>query len=97
MVKYIIFLEEQEASTLISRINTCMGFPNDIAQTWQIAPDSMCEFDLETGNKLPIGYGVLIKDRIIDCLTTEEQSEVFEIPSNINTCSWDYSGTTISQ
>lgn len=94
MVKYIILLEEQEAKDLITRINTCMGYPNEEAQTWMISPDSMCEFDLETGDKLPIGYGVIIKDRIYDCLSADEKSEVFELPSNINTCAWVVSGAT---
>lgn len=94
MSSYIIFLVEQEAKDLITRINNCMGYPNQEAQTWQVSPDWMCEFDLETGDKTSIGYGVIIKDRIYDCLTTEEKTEVFELPSNINTCSWVVSGST---
>jgi hypothetical protein len=54
----------------------------------------MCEFDLETGDKLPIGYGVIIKERIYDCLTAEEKTEVLVLPSNINTCAWVVSGST---
>lgn len=89
MVEYIIFLEEQEAIDLIDRINTCMGWPSDDGTvTWMLAPDLMCEFDLQTGDKINIGYGIIITDRIIDCLSEEELSEVFALPSNINTCNW---------
>ena len=89
MVEYIIFLDEQEAIDLINRINTCMGWPDgEGTDTWMLAPDLMCEFDLQTGDKINIGYGVIITDRIIDCLSEEELSEVFALPSNINTCAW---------
>ena len=89
MNKYIIFIDEQEATDLITQINTCMGWPSDGTITWQETPDAMCEFNLSTGEKLPIGYGVIIKDRIFDCLTEEQKTEVFELPSNINTCLWN--------
>lgn len=89
MVEYIIYLEEQEAIDFINRINLCMGWPDEEGTiTWMTEPDLMCEFDLQTGNKINIGYGVIIKERIIDCLSEEELSEVFTLPSNINTCSW---------
>lgn len=88
MVEYIIFLQEQEALDLIQKIDTCMGWPSDGTNTWQDGADIMCEFDLATGDKQNIGYGVMIKDQIIDCLSEEELSEVFTLPSNINTCSW---------
>ena len=89
MNKYIIFIDEQEATDLITQINTCMAWPSDGTITWQETPDAMCEFNLSTGEKLPIGYGVIIKDRIFDCLTEEQKTEVFELPSNINTCLWN--------
>ncbi len=88
MVEYIIFIDEQEAINLINKINTCMGWPSDGTDTWMLSPDLMCEFDLQTGDKINIGYGVIITERIIDCLSEEELSEVFTIPSNINTCAW---------
>jgi hypothetical protein len=66
-----------------------MGWPDGQGtDTWLIAPDAMCEFDLTTGDKIPIGYGVEIQDRIINCLTPTQRSEVVIIPSNINTCLW---------
>lgn len=90
MNEYIIFINEQEAIDLINQINTCMGWPDGNGTiTWQVLPDNMCEFDLTTGDKLPIGYGVIIQDRIIDCLTEEQKGEVFVLPSNINTCVWN--------
>lgn len=89
MNEYIIFLQEQEAIDLINQINTCMGWPNDGTNTWMVTPDSMCEFDLQTGDKLSIGYGIIIKDRIYNCLTEEQKLEVFVLPLNINTCVWN--------
>jgi hypothetical protein len=94
MVNYIIFINEQEAQNLITRINTCMGYPSAGTTTYMTSPDVMCEFDLETGEKQNIGYGILIKDFILDCLTTQEKEEVFALPSNINTCSYVVSGAT---
>lgn len=86
MNKYIILIIEQDAIDLIQQINVCMGYPKDGTITWQDGPDIMCEFDLSTGDKILIGYGVEIEDRILHCLTEEQLSEVFILPSNINTC-----------
>ena len=86
MNQYIIFINEQEAIDLINQINLCMGWPSDGTITWQDIPDLMCEFDLNTGEKIEIGYGVIIEDRIVNCLTEEQLTEVFILPSNINTC-----------
>jgi hypothetical protein len=94
MVEYIIFLIEEEALDLISRINTCMGYPSDGTITWQDGADLICEFDLETGEKQFMGYGVMIKDKIKQCLTEVELSEILVLPSNINTCEWVVSGST---
>lgn len=87
--KYIIFLNQQEATNLIAQINTCKGFPSGGTITWQDSPDFMCEFDLTTGDKTSIGYGVIIKDDIMDCLTEQQKSEVLVLPSNINTCAYN--------
>ena len=89
ITKYIIFPFIEEANNLINQINTCMGWPSNGTITWQDTPDAMCEFNLSTGEKLPIGYGVIIKDQIMNCLTEEQKTEVFELPSNINTCIWN--------
>jgi hypothetical protein len=89
MNEYIIFINEQDAVDLINKINTCMGWPSDGTNTWQITPDAMCEFDLNTGQKISIGYGVIIKDRIKGCLSSQELSEIIVLPSNINTCSYN--------
>ena len=86
MDKYIILINEQDAIDLIQQINICMGWPSDGTITWQDGPDVMCEFDLSTGEKILIGYGIEIQDRILHCLTEEQLSEVFILPSNINTC-----------
>ena len=89
MNQYIIFINEQEAIDLINQINICMGWPGDGTITWQVSPDNMCEFDLITGEKIDIGYGVIIEDRIIDCLTELQKSEILILPSNINTCAYN--------
>ena len=86
MNQYIIFINEQNAIDLIKQINICMGWPSDGTITWQDIPDNMCEFDLITGEKIEIGYGVIIEDRIVNCLTELQKSEIFILPSNINTC-----------
>jgi hypothetical protein len=90
MNEYIIFINEQEAIDLINQINTCMGWPSDGTTTWMENPNPMCEFDLQTGDKISIGYGIIITDRVIDCLNPTQLSEVFSLPSNINTCSWNH-------
>jgi hypothetical protein len=97
MEQYIIFNIQQEAIDLINQINTCMGWPNSQTETWMIQPDVICSFDFQTGDKVQIGYGIIINDTIYNCLTEIQKTEVFVLPSNYNVCSWDYSGTTISQ
>jgi hypothetical protein len=87
--KYIIFPSIEEGNNLINQINTCMGWPDNTTSTWMEQPDWMCEFDLNNGEKTSIGYGVIIKDQIMNCLTPQQQTEVFDIPSNINTCAWE--------
>ena len=88
--QYIIYLNEQEAWDTINQINICMGWPDGEGTiTWQDYPDQMCEFDLTTGDKLFIGYGVEITNRIIDCLTPTQKTEILILPSNINTCAWN--------
>lgn len=94
MTEYIIYPTEKEAIDLIDRINLCMGWPSNGTITWMENPDAMCEFDLTTGDKISIGFGVIIKDRIFDCLSAQEKSEVFVLPSNINTCAFVVSGQT---
>jgi hypothetical protein len=88
-VSYIIFLEEQEAIDLIDQINLCKGWPSEGTNTWMVEPDIMCEFDLQTGDKINIGYGIFINGRVYDCLNSEQKTEVFDLPSNINTCEWE--------
>jgi hypothetical protein len=87
--QYILFINEQDAMDFNQQINDCMGWPSDGTDTWMIAPDNLCEFDLTTGEKLNIGYGIVIKDRIIDCLTEAQKREILILPSNINDCSWN--------
>lgn len=88
MIEYIIYPDVVSATNLINQINNCLGLPNDLGDNWMIEPDWMCEFNLETGDKTSIGYGVIIRDDIKSCLTSQQLSEIFTLPSNINTCSW---------
>lgn len=87
---YILFTTSEEAMTFNQQINDCMGWPDGQGtNTWVEIPDDMCEFDLTTGDKISIGYGIVIKDRIIDCLTEAQKREILILPSNINTCVWN--------
>ena len=88
MVNYIIYPDMASATDLLNQINTCMGYPTDGTDCWMTEPDWMCEFNLTTGDKTSIGYGILIKEQIKDCLTAQQITEIFELPSNINVCSW---------
>lgn len=94
MNKFIIFLTYNEGVQFIEQINSCMGYPSDGTITYYTQPVEMCEFDLITGNKILIGFGVPIKDFILDCMSEEQISEILILPSNINTCSFVVSGTT---
>lgn len=89
MVEYIIYPDITSAGDLIFQINNCKGYPDGQTNTWMTEPDWMCEFNLETGDKTSIGYGVIIKDSIKDCLTPQQLGEVFILPSNINACAWN--------
>jgi hypothetical protein len=65
--------------------------------TWMSSPSTICLFDLETGDKTNIGYGVVINDESIDCLTPNQRDEIITLQGNINLCSWTpiiISGTT---
>ena len=95
MVKYLIFLYEQEAIDFVNQINTCMGYPKNGTITYYNSPDVMCEYDSMTGDSLQIGYGILIKDFIIDCLTQEQKGDIIILPDNMNCCN-AFSGQTIN-
>lgn len=93
MVKYLIFLEEQEAVDFVEQINTCMGYPATGTTTYWGIPDVMCEYDELTGETLQIGYGIIIKDFILGCLTQQQLDDILILPANINCCE-SFSGTT---
>ena len=93
MVKYLIFIYIGEAFDFINQINQCKGYPDSNTLTYVDAPDLMCEFDYETETSKQIGYGVVIKDFIMDCLTEQQISDILILPNNINICT-PFSGTT---
>jgi hypothetical protein len=85
----ILFNTETEAMSFVSQINTCKGFPteNGDTLTWQETPYEICRFDV-SGSSLFIGYGVIVNDEIIDCMTPEQQGEILYPEANIQSCSW---------
>lgn len=94
-MSFIIFPDLSSAQNLNIQINSCMGYPNANTQTWMPEPYLMCEYNLETYEKISIGYGIIIKDEILNCLTPQQLQEVFVLPANINTCSQEpFTGTT---
>lgn len=86
MVKYLIFLQEQEAIDFVDQVNTCMGYPSTGTTTYYGSPDLMCEYDELTNQKQEIGYGIMIKDFILDCLTQQQLDDILILPANINCC-----------
>lgn len=101
-MQYIIDINYFDAKNLITQINNCKGFPtpDGLTQTWMVEPDSICEFNFENGGKQQIGYGIIIRDEIFDCLTQSQKNEIFTLSGNIQLCSYISiipSGTTINQ
>lgn len=97
----ILFNTQTEASTFVSQINECKGFPTQDGETitWQESPYELCRFG-EDGSSLFIGYGIVVKNEIMDCMTPEQQTEILYPESNVNLCSWIPpvpSGSTINQ
>jgi hypothetical protein len=95
----ILFNTEVEAMTFVSQINTCKGFPTEDGGTltWQEYPYEICRFDF-SGTSLFLGYAIIVNNEIIDCMTSEQQTEILYPESNVNFCSWIppvVSGTTI--
>jgi len=68
MVKYLMFSTTQEVFDIIKQIDNCMSYPNDSTITWSYEP-------IEYNGM----YGVMIKDRIIHCLTDNQISSLIEI------------------
>ena len=98
-MSYIVYANEIDGLNLISQINTCKGFPTQdgLTITWQNGTNPICEFNLETGTKTPIGFGVIINNDIFDCLSENQKQEIITLQGNINLCSWVpsiISGTT---
>ena len=73
----------------VSQINVCKGFPtpDGTTLTWQEIPYEICRFS-EDGSSLFIGYGIIVDDEILDCMTTEQKSEILYPEVNIQSCSW---------
>jgi hypothetical protein len=85
----ILFNTESEAMTFVSQINECKGFPTQDNETltWQLSPYELCRFG-EDGSSLFLGYGIVVKDEILDCMTTEQKTEILTPESNVNLCSY---------
>ncbi len=89
-MEYIVYASSNSAEQLINEINQCKGWPSEdgFTLTWMANPNTICEFNLETGEQTQIGYGVVIKDEIIECLTEAQKLEIITLEGNINLCSW---------
>jgi len=87
--KTILFNTQLEASSFVSQINECKGFPTEDGETltWQLSPYEMCRFG-EDGSSLFLGYGIVVKDEILNCMTLEQKTEILYPESNVNLCSW---------
>jgi hypothetical protein len=85
----ILFNTETEAMSFVSQINTCKGFPteNGDTLTWQETPYEICRFS-DNGSSLFIGYGIIVNDEIIDCMTPQQKGEILNPEANIQSCSW---------
>jgi hypothetical protein len=87
--KSILFNTEAEAMSFVSQINTCKGFPteNGDTLTWQETPYEICRFS-NNGSSLFIGYGIIVDNEIIECMTPQQQGEILNPEANIQSCSW---------
>jgi hypothetical protein len=85
----ILFNTELEAMTFVSQINTCKGFPTENGETltWQEIPYQLCRFGSDNSS-LFLGYAIVVKDEILDCMTTEQKTEILIPESNVNLCSY---------
>lgn len=97
----ILFNTTTEASTFVSQINQCKGFPTPDGQTltWQETPFELCRFG-EDGSSLFLGYAIIVKDEILDCMTEIQKTEILTPEANIELCSYippNPSGSTINQ
>lgn len=89
-MNYILYANQSDAELLISQINSCKGFPTEdgLTLTWMTSSREICEFNYETGSKISIGYGVIIEDEILDCLSQIQKDEIITLSGNIQLCSY---------
>lgn len=97
----ILFNTTTEANTFVSQINECKGFPTPDGQTitWQETPLELCRF-AQDGSSLFLGYAIIVKDEILDCMTEIQKTEILTPEANIELCSYIPpipSGSTINQ
>jgi hypothetical protein len=85
----ILFNTIAEANTFVEQINICKGFPTEDRQTitWQDYPLEICRFDDE-GSSLFLGYGIIVHEEILGCMTPEQITEILTPENNVNLCSW---------
>jgi hypothetical protein len=86
MVKYIIFAHPAQADMFIYNINRCMGYPNDTGTETYAYVDVMCAQDEETQEWQEIGWGVEIKDFILDCIDEMQKGYIITLDETICAC-----------
>jgi hypothetical protein len=91
MLPYNILIQPTlvQFNSFIDELNICLGLPDGQTITWQAEPLNICLFDLETGQKTNLGYGVIINEECYECLTQTQKDEVMTPQSTINLCSWE--------
>lgn len=97
----ILFNTQQEAMDFVSQINACKGFPTSdgTTLTWQETPYEICRFS-QDGSSLFIGYGIIVNDEILECMTPQQQGEILYPEANVQSCGWTppvSSETTLNQ
>jgi hypothetical protein len=85
----IVFNTINEANLFITQINKCKGFPTSDNETitWQETPYELCRFS-EGGSSLFLGYAVIVKNQILDCMTEIQKTEILTPEANIELCSY---------
>lgn len=86
MVKYIIFLQQLEAEQFIQQINICMGYPNSTGTERYAIVDVICTQDEITKEWVESGFGVEIKDYILDCLDETQKENIIILDDTIVFC-----------
>lgn len=85
---YILYQDFQNAESLITEINNCLGLPNGQTLTWQDGPISFCSVGPTSGYTEFEAYAIKIDtDQCGECLTQEQLTNVINKPIEWGVCS----------